>query len=207
VKRRGPAVAGLFRFSTGSSLLPQTQPRNFAGALFCRHATPDWAADWPPEPEQRVVAGRDGNGAMAPLACATVAPSAPHRYASSAETYHFVGGLGQKRPVHPKDALPCQDGRAARAAGRQTGADLRRRSKRRIRRDARPGQRRTGRAEQLAEGARRARGAGRRASGQKSPRDSNCGDRSLGKSRTAVSGAIAASADQPRRALIWINRA
>src|SRR3984957_12983166 len=107
MKRRGPAVAGLFRFSTGSSLLPQIQPRNFAGALYCRHATPDWAADWPPESEQRVVAGRDGNGAMAPLACATVAPPAPTRYASSAETYHFVGGLGQQRPGHPKDALPC----------------------------------------------------------------------------------------------------
>ena len=34
MKRRGPAVAGLFRFSTGSSLLLQTQPRNFAGVLF-----------------------------------------------------------------------------------------------------------------------------------------------------------------------------
>jgi hypothetical protein len=32
--RRGPAGAGLFRFSTESSLLPQTQPRNFAGAPF-----------------------------------------------------------------------------------------------------------------------------------------------------------------------------
>ena len=41
MKRRGPAVAGLFRFSTGSSLLPQTQPRNFAGALFVFAAAPD----------------------------------------------------------------------------------------------------------------------------------------------------------------------
>jgi hypothetical protein len=36
-------------------------------------ATPDW----PPEPEQRAVAGCDGNGAMAPLACATVAHPGP----------------------------------------------------------------------------------------------------------------------------------
>jgi len=171
MKRRGPAVAGLFRFSTGSSLLPQTQPRNFAGALFCRHATPDWVADWPPEPEQRVVAGRDGNGAMAPLACATVEPSAPARYASSAETYPFVGGIGQRRQ-HPKDALPCQDRRAVRAVGRRTGADLRRRSKRRNRPGATPSQDRAGGgAGQLAEG--RAAGTGRwppRQWAKKSPR-------------------------------------
>jgi hypothetical protein len=42
----------------------------------------------------------------------------------------------------------------------------------------------------------------------KSPRDSHRGDRSLNrgeKSRTAAYGAMAASAAQPRRALIWIN--
>jgi len=75
------------------------------------------------------------------------------------------------------------------------------------RRDAQPGPRR-----------RRGRAAGRRPRGRhgalaaapvgkKVPATVTRGDRSLGKSRTAVSGAMAASADQPRRALIWINRA
>jgi hypothetical protein len=57
MKRRGPAVAGLFRFSTGSSLLPQTQPRNFAGALFAATQRPTGLPTGPQNPSSVSLRG------------------------------------------------------------------------------------------------------------------------------------------------------
>jgi hypothetical protein len=91
--------------------------------------------------------------------------------------------------LHPTDALPCSGRRAAPigSSGASGGSGA-------ARRPARTAQ---DRAEQRSWPPRQR---------AKKPRDIHRGDRSLGKSRTAAYGAMAASAAQPRRALIWINR-
>jgi hypothetical protein len=138
------------------------------------------SAAWPASERHQTGSGCAGDGTARVCNCSAIRA---HPFASSAETYHFVGDVGQQRPLHPKDALPCSGRRATRMAGGHTGADWRQRSKGRIRLGATASQDSAGQggAEELAES--RATGKGRhrhRARGQKSPRDSNRGDRSFG---------------------------